>query len=109
MKAGNKAVSSLSPDYIECSKWSAIKKTLPPSQERKPPPFFVSGIKLVKVFNDLIAELDIVPNEMKALASGDRKIVPNTSDDYRKLCRTLSDIASLSDSYKKQLGATAGR
>ncbi len=81
-------------------------KNLPATKpDKKPPPFFVSGIKSVKVFNTLITKLDISPHEMKALANGELKIVLNNPDEYRKMRKALCDIDCLPDTNKKLLGA----
>jgi len=78
---------------------------VPVKTEKKPPPFFITGVKSVQVFNNFLSHMKIVPSEMKALANSDLKILLNTSDDYRKLRKALDDVTSLPDSDKKELGS----
>ncbi len=72
--------------------------------EKKPPPFFINGVKSIKVFKSVLSRDNIKPQEMKALGNGELKIILNSSDDYRKLRNTLNDITSLSEKDKKEIG-----
>lgn len=55
---------------------------------RKPPPFYVSGIKAASEFSKMLKSNGITQLDMKGLANGEIKVTFNSSDDYRK-CRTL--------------------
>lgn len=72
---------------------------------KKPPPFFVNGIKSMPAFNSLIKESGITIGEMKATQSGELKIFTQSTDDYRKLRTVLDSIPTMNETDKKTLGA----
>lgn len=72
---------------------------------KKPPPFFVNGVKSISVFNQMLSSATIIPYEMKALANGEIKVLLNNSDDYRKCRNLLSEIHRQPDEIKKSVGA----
>lgn len=57
----------------------------------------------MRVFNHL-CQIERSQYELKALANGELKLLPDTSDDYYKLRCTLADLSCLSDADKKELG-----
>lgn len=71
---------------------------------KKPPPFFVSGVKSITNFNQLLSTADIKPIEMKSLSNGEIKVSFNNSDDYRKARVALTDASKLPESERKTLG-----
>ena len=62
---------------------------------KKPSPFFVDGVKSIKVFNSLLAKDEIKPHEMKALGNGELKIILNSPDDYHKLQYNEKEIGPI--------------
>lgn len=75
-----------------------------PTKAKKPPPFFVSGVRSFSMFKKLIELTEITPHEIKSLANNEIKITVNTADDYRKLRKILSDLSPLTDHQRKELG-----
>lgn len=73
--------------------------------EKKPPPFFVQGINSLKVFKNMLATVGLIPEEIKALTSGDLKVVVKTADDYRKLRHALVEVSSRPDAEKHEIGS----
>ncbi len=74
--------------------------------EKKPPPFFITGIKSMSVFQSLIEEHSIITNEMKALNSGELKVQTPTVEEYRKLKAMLDKPNPVNEAdRKKKLGA----
>lgn len=72
--------------------------------EKKPPPFFITGIKSMSVFQSLIVEHSIEINEMKALNSGELKVQTTTVEEYRKLKATLDKPNPVNEADRKKLG-----
>ncbi len=75
--------------------------------KRKPPPFFIQGVKSLKVFNKFLETVSIVPAEFKSLTSGELKLVANNSEDYRALRRALEAVVASPDAEKQELGYLA--
>ena len=73
--------------------------------EKKPPPFFVQGVNSLKVFKNMLATIDLIPEEIKALTNGDLKVVVKTADDYRKLRHALVEISSRPAVEKREIGS----
>lgn len=57
---------------------------------KKPPPFFMNGVKSIASFNTMLNESGVTNHEIKALANGEIKVMLNSSDDYKK-CRNFFD------------------
>lgn len=81
------------------------EQATPNRKEKKPPPFFISGVKSNSVLNSMIKSQGIVINEMKAIANGDIKMQPLSADDYRKLRKLLDNTTCLNENDKKELGS----
>ena len=80
------------------------KEQRPPRQtEKKPPPFFLNGIKSTSVLKGLLDNQGIVLEEMKAICNGELKMQPLTIDDCRKLCKLLDSSEISSNESKKNL------
>lgn len=77
----------------------------PPNQrERKPPPFYIRGVKSTTVLNTMVNKQGVKISEMKALANGELKIQPQQTEDYRNLRKLLDKPALESENDKKALG-----
>ncbi len=76
----------------------------PSTREKKPPPFFVNGVKSTATLSSLLMDQDVILKEMKALSNGDIKIQPITAEDYRTLRKMLNCPELRSDASKKKLG-----
>jgi hypothetical protein len=71
---------------------------------RKPPPFYVSGIKSASEFSKMLKSNGVNHLEMKGLANSEMKVTFNSSDDYRS-CRTiLSKFNDLPEEDRKNIG-----
>lgn len=72
--------------------------------EKKPPPFFITGIKSMSIFQSLIKKSGIEISEMKALLGGELKVQTPSVDEYRKLKATLDNPCPDDEADRKQLG-----
>jgi hypothetical protein len=73
--------------------------------EKKPSPFFVQGVNSLKVFKNMLATVGLIPEEIKALTSGDLKVVVKTAEDYRKLRHALVEVSSRPAAEKHEIGS----
>lgn len=74
------------------------------SKEPKPPPIFISGIKNIGAFDNLLKNSGLEDSERKALSNNELKVLPKTADSYRKLRTLLNNPLEANDPSSADLG-----